>query len=330
MTTTQDWILQLLGQPIEKLNREYDYFDEVAALPEVAANRYRSSDVSASVLHQLHQKVRGQECEFWAWGTVIFPIRDPLPPAIAHDLIDRDIIVSQLGHTRQLDEVQWRLASLVDEALLTFAWDMFNKPTYSAAELEKLLTQHTDNLWLLHQWKNYGMQDSPMWKPQVGDMEKEIIFHRWAWQHPHRDEDTRHWPKDVPTLEQYMEILAQRKQGLLRLEREAEEARLEREAREARLERKAGEARIQAERAVEERRDQLQRLAERPLAPQEIERILTAREPDELLALASNPHVALEQIAKLTNCHNIKGARQIREAAQNNIKNREIIEDAHG
>lgn len=151
----------------------------------------------------MHQKIRNHKCEAAVWDAIIFRLSAPLPTQIAHDLIDRDVIVGQLGHTRQGDEIQWRLASLIDEALLTLVWDFFTNSTYEVAQLQKLLSEHPDHVWLLDKWEHWALLSS-----SVREREKEIIFHRWAWEHPKR-------PGNFPNLEQYLEIMAdkERKQN---------------------------------------------------------------------------------------------------------------------
>ena len=302
MHSLEDWIKQLLTQHLAELNRKYDYRgtaeQEVQSFADAQPRSYRSADVSTETLHGLHQKIREQECESSIWNAIIFPLRDPLPTSIAHDLIDREVIVSQMGHTRQNDEIQRRLASLVDEALLTFVWDMFRSSVYTAIDLENLLSQHPDNLWLLNQWEHWALLNT-----QVGEREKEIVFHRWAWQHPHREFPThlRHL-FDVPGPERYLEIMADKERERARIAREAEEERL------------------QAEQAIEARRLEMQHLSQRELTPTEIQAIFSAQASDELLAIARNPHLPVEWLQKLINCYGIKGARQIREAVQENLR----------
>ncbi len=109
---------------------------------------------------------------------------------------------------------------------------------------------------------------------------------------------------NMPRPEQYLEILAHRKQRQLQIEREKEEERL----------------RIEQE--AQERLAEMQRLSQRLLPEEEIERILAAKDPDELLALARNPHVPIQWIRKLLTCYQVKGARQIRENAERNVQTR--------
>jgi hypothetical protein len=73
----------------------------------------------------------------------------PLPDAIAHDLIDREVAIARLGHSRQTDDVQWRLAGFYDEARLTLAIDLYTNPRYSTAGLQRLLRQFPTDTWML-------------------------------------------------------------------------------------------------------------------------------------------------------------------------------------
>jgi hypothetical protein len=222
-----------------------------------------------------------------------------VPTHVAHDLIDRKVIVSQLGHTRQNEEIQWRLASLVDEALLTLVYDLFTDPKYTASELEKLLARHPEHFWLLEKWEHWALRSS-----QANEMEKEIVWHRWARAHPKEVGVPPGRALEVPTLEKYLEIIADKERERLRAHWDEKEAQL------------------RVERAAEERRLEVKLMAERILPEEEIQRVYSGKEPDELLSLASNPHASMEWIQKLITCHHVKGSRQIREAAERNIQSR--------
>lgn len=249
---------QLVEQPINELDRKYASFEGMTASQELDAllrashNAAIVGGVSDEIVRAFHSKVRGRECEATLWNAVLFRLRAPLPPEIAHDLIDRDIVVGQLGHTRQKDDVQWRLASLVDEALLTFVWDMFTQALYPAAEFEKLLFQHPGHVWLLDKWEHWALLSS-----KIQDEEKEVLFHRWAWEHPERSNAR----SEVPPLERYLEILEERRQKQQRIEREAEEERQ------------------RVEQEDEQRRIELRHLSQRPLMEEEIRGMFWCKTP---------------------------------------------------
>ena len=285
MHSLEDWIKQLLTQSVKDLNSKYsDYYSArraVESLSSVDQQKLAASSVSNHILEELHKKIRGCLCEVEVWEAILFQLRHPLPAHIAHDLIDRDSNVLTLGHTRQDDEVQWRLASLVDEALLTLARDFYTNPDYDVTELQKLLDLYPHHGWLLRSWPHWGNSSR----------EKKIVFHKRAWEHPER-------PDSLPSPEQYWDRLADR----------------EREEREEQL---------RVEREAEERRLELERIAKDMLNSEEIQFILSVQEPEMLLALAGNPQISVHWIQKLINCHYVKGARQIREAAEENIKTRQ-------
>jgi hypothetical protein len=90
------------------------------------------------------------------------------------------------------------------------------------------------------------------------------------------------------------------------------------------MEREERDKQLQAEREAEERRCELERVAKDILNSEEIKFILSFQEPELLLALAGNPQISVDWIQKLINCHHVKGARQIREAAEKNIKARQM------
>lgn len=83
------------------------------------------------------------------WRKLLFLYNKPLSKEVAFDLMDRRIALTDLGHTRQDDEVMWKLAELVDEALLTLAADVYIKPLYGLDETEKLFDQFHNNRWML-------------------------------------------------------------------------------------------------------------------------------------------------------------------------------------
>ena len=300
MHSLEDWIIKLIDEDIDKINRKHSpnnygaVEEEIESLPDIESMQYATSQVDANLLEKLHLKIREQKCEVEIWHAIIFHISGPLPILIAHDLIDRDIIVSQLGHTRQEGEIQWRLASLVDEALLTLFRDLYTNPNSKVEELRKLLNQHSNHGWLLDKWEH--------WANKSSSSDKEIVFHRWVWEHQNR-------PANFPNPEDYLEIMADR-------ERKKVEERL-------RAEYKAKQEQLKIEREAEQRRLDLERVATDKLDQIEIELILLLREPDTLLALANNSHIEIEWVQKLINCHQVKGARQIREAADRNIKTRQ-------
>ena len=300
MHSLGDWIIRLTDEDIGEINRTYSSGNygtvekEIESLPDIEPMKYGTSLVDANLLEKLHLKIRNQRCETEIWDAIVFHISGPLPMHIAHDLIDRDIVVTQLGHTRQNDEIQWRLASLVDEALLTLFRDLYTNPDSKVEELQKLLTQHSDHGWLLDKWE--------YWADESSSPDKEIVFHRWVWKHPSR-------PADFPNPDDYLGIMADR-------ERQKIEERLQ-------AEHEAKQKQLRIEREAELRRLELERVSTDKLDQMEIEFILLSQEPDMLLALASNSQIEIQWVQKLINCHHVKGARQIREAADRNIEARQ-------
>jgi hypothetical protein len=149
-----DWIRGLLTQPNSVLERKYreehygEAFAEVQQLHESNGLSYpvrQPADVPDGLLDQLAAKLRGTGAEGAIWAAVIVNLGQLLPPAIAYDLLDRRIALDILGHSRQVDEVQWKLAELYDEALLTLAIDQYTLPQYSRADLESVFANFREN-----------------------------------------------------------------------------------------------------------------------------------------------------------------------------------------
>jgi hypothetical protein len=149
-----NWIDGVLAQPKSVLARKYNRAHRSAAMDEVE-QLHKSNDLSYPVrqpadlpdglLDQLAVKLRGSSAESPIWGAVIVHLGQPLPPAIATDLLERRIAFDTLGHSRQVDEVQWKLAEVYPEALLTLAIDRYTLSQYSLADLQAVLTSFRDN-----------------------------------------------------------------------------------------------------------------------------------------------------------------------------------------
>lgn len=154
-----DWVKDLVAQPIAYLNHRYADTDmvlgedvalrDIEALPFFSPLRKRFRQVSDETLLELNHKVRNCPCEEPIWEAILWHIEHPLPTEVAHDLVDRKIAITLLGHTMQNEEIKWRLAPLVDEALLTLAKEFYMNPERSVEELQSVLRQYPDHQWML-------------------------------------------------------------------------------------------------------------------------------------------------------------------------------------
>ncbi|MBV9467857.1 MAG: hypothetical protein JOZ57_01275, partial [Abitibacteriaceae bacterium] len=128
MKYLEDWVKDLVAQPIAYLNQRYAdedmslrecvAFRDIEELPFFSPLRKRFRQVSYETLLELNHKVRNCPCEEPIWEAILWHIEHPLPTQVAHDLIERKIAITLLGHTIQNEEIMWRLAPLVDETLL--------------------------------------------------------------------------------------------------------------------------------------------------------------------------------------------------------------------
>lgn len=154
------WARGILATPTEELNRRLrssEGWDEIEKsireLPFFSNYRPIFRSISASTLLELHQKLRGQKCETKFWVLMLVHLDHALPDEIALDLIGRhsfdNRIISALGHSRQSDEVMWKLAPLVDEALLTLAKSFYTDADRTLGELETALRQFPEHEWML-------------------------------------------------------------------------------------------------------------------------------------------------------------------------------------
>lgn len=154
MNLLEDWLKNLIKKPITVLNDKYPDEDIVRAeldslfLPlvdscAVEQKKVRAaSHVSDAILQKLHKKIRNHPCEETIWSGVFWYLVSPLPISLAHDLVDRWTATIMMGMTRQVDEVQWRLATFNEDALYTLVRERYQEPKYSVAQFETMLRQY--------------------------------------------------------------------------------------------------------------------------------------------------------------------------------------------
>lgn len=198
------WVLSLVDRPLQELIRRYgaperrlEEDGEAYEHPNRAAEReledlYASgvSDVdsgrvagaaSAEALRRLHAKLRGTPAEQRVWAAVIGELTHPLPDDVADDLIDREVAIDQLGHSRQSDLVQWRLAEFYDEALLTLGKELYARHERGLEEFQSVLdtgrTGRANYPWLLESLADL----------RASSPEKEQAYLRALEDHPDRE-----------------------------------------------------------------------------------------------------------------------------------------------
>src|SRR4051812_18505173 len=139
MNLLEDWIKNLTKQSIASLNDKYQEEDiaktELDSLFLSLVDAYsleqkrvkEAGHVSSAVLQKLHKKIRDQSCEEEIWSSVFWYLANPLPISLAHDLIDRWVATIMMGMSRQVDEVQWRLATFNEDALYTLIRERYQE-----------------------------------------------------------------------------------------------------------------------------------------------------------------------------------------------------------
>lgn len=176
-----DWVRALLEVPRDAVDTLFGREDvarqSIEAMPFYTRHRAGFRHAAPDLLLALHAHVRGLKAERGIWEALLFVVEDPLPDEVAHDLIDRDIAVSWLGHSRQSDAIMWRLAPLVEEALATMADQIYTSPRHSAEELRQLLDRFP-NIWMLLNSLAHARPSSE---------EKRAVFEHAIENHPQRD-----------------------------------------------------------------------------------------------------------------------------------------------
>jgi hypothetical protein len=151
----------------------------------------RMEDVN---LIRLHAHARGlrREVEYGLWTTLLSQLEHAIPDEVANDLIDRDIAVNWLGHTRQSDAVMQRLCPLVHEARLTMAREIYTQPNHTLDEFLQVL-EAQPNDWGLMNLLSHARSSSP---------EKRAAFERLVEEHPQRERFLPLPDDDSPLYEQ--------------------------------------------------------------------------------------------------------------------------------
>ncbi|TYP69423.1 hypothetical protein [Paenibacillus methanolicus] len=105
--------------------------------------------LTEALLLAIHRELKHAAAEEVFWRKLNLLYHDPLPPSIAFDLIDRNVAVVELGHSRQEMNVMWALAGKIDEALLTLAIDIYVKPAFGMEDAERLFAGYDHHAWML-------------------------------------------------------------------------------------------------------------------------------------------------------------------------------------
>lgn len=170
----QVWVNRLLERPLDVVIERYckpearEEDGDIYHYPPAAAEKevellkaaygtsdeaYRTGEVGARSLLELHERLRCTVCEDPIWDVIVRELAHPLPDEIANDLIDRGVAIEMLGHSRQSEPVQWRLASFYPEALLTLGIELYTDPNRDVSEfralMDTLLEAHPGRDWLL-------------------------------------------------------------------------------------------------------------------------------------------------------------------------------------
>lgn len=101
------------------------------------------------MLFEVYNAVKGTDFEEAVWRSLILLYGKPLPKEVAFDLIDRMVALLDLGHSKQEYEVLWKLAEVVDEALLALAIDVYTNISIGINETELLFNKFHVNRWML-------------------------------------------------------------------------------------------------------------------------------------------------------------------------------------
>lgn len=144
MNTLENWIQKLIEKSInfkgiDNVEAHLEKKLKKLSFPQNDGSAVGANHVYSEVLWQLHFKIRGHKHEDAIWSSVLWYLSHPLPTTLAHDLIDRGVATVMMSHTRQEDEVQWRLATMHEDALYTLIRERYTEPQFSVAQFETML-----------------------------------------------------------------------------------------------------------------------------------------------------------------------------------------------
>lgn len=101
----------------------------------------------AECYQELLTRVRGQAWERAFWRHALTHAPWPPPDSVLNDLLARDIETTLIGHLPLCDQMLWKLADQVPEALLTLA-----KRRYASADVDEHRFEEVLNAYPRHRW----------------------------------------------------------------------------------------------------------------------------------------------------------------------------------
>ncbi len=103
---------------------------------------------SSELILALHEKIKGKVLENSIWDQTIWNYPAALPDDLCFYLIENELALTALGHTRQSDKVLLVLGHLVPEAALTLGKEIYHSQDYGLEDLKMVLNEYPDLHWL--------------------------------------------------------------------------------------------------------------------------------------------------------------------------------------
>ena len=185
--TLQHWIEELLLRSGEELCEKYG--DEDAVYQEIGYTHLETSPVMEGLVEeklivQLHEKLRNLPCEDPIWDGVVWYLGQPLPTFIAHDFIDRWIVVFSLAVSHQHEQINWRLVKECrqEEPLLWMAKERYENDNWSLSDWESFLIELVN----FYEGDSYPLKIVTGW--QASSDEKENAFYELVLRHSEQKE----------------------------------------------------------------------------------------------------------------------------------------------
>ncbi|MFN8673804.1 MAG: hypothetical protein U0457_17210 [Candidatus Sericytochromatia bacterium] len=135
MKSINNWIKNISEKSKEEI-------ESIENLLSYDFNVNKSEPLVKEVFFKFSEKIKGLKIEEEIWEIIFSFYKFEIPDELALDLINRNIAVSALGHTRQSDKIMFKLFDLVEESLLTIGKEFYREKSRSTEEFKNVLLKN--------------------------------------------------------------------------------------------------------------------------------------------------------------------------------------------
>ncbi len=141
--TINDWLEYVIATDIE-VPADVEYPQFIIELD----IRDETPVESDELIKAMHLKMQGSVLENTVWDQTIWHYNRRIPDELCFYLIENNLALTALGHTRQSHPVLLKLGHLVEEAALTLGKEIYQSDEYGLTDLKRVLNEFNDLYWL--------------------------------------------------------------------------------------------------------------------------------------------------------------------------------------